>query len=163
MRRIRWAPLVLRLIGAFPANGSPRLMPLLFVFNLVTVTLVILSGILTSSMGADVVEDSEMSTGRRSEGVFVAANAFVQKAVSGIGIFASTVLLAFIGFPADAKPGEVDPLIVRRLGLAFAPAVIAVYSIAIAFLSAYRIDRDVHEANLRRLADRAIVPGAPVE
>ena len=149
-------PLVLRLLDAFPDNASPLLMPLLFVFNMTTVALVILSGILSSSMAADVVEDSEMSTGRRSEGVFVAANAFVQKAVSGVGIFASTLLLAFIGFPADAKPGEVDPAIVRRLALAFAPTVIAVYSVAIAFLSAYRINREVHEANLRKLADRAL-------
>ena len=157
-------PLVLRLLDAFPDNGSPLLMPLLFVFNMTTVALVIVSSILTSSMAADVVEDSEMSTGRRSEGVFVAANAFVQKAVSGVGIFASTLILALIGFPADAKPGEVDPVVVRRLALAFAPAVITVYSIAIVFLSSYRIDREVHEGNLRKLAERAaVVPTMPVE
>ena len=96
-------PILLRLLDLFPANASPALMPMLFVFNLVTITLVIMSGILGSSMIADIVEDSELSTGRRSEGVFVAANAFVQKAVSGIGIFSSTMLLAVIGFPSDAQ------------------------------------------------------------
>jgi Na+/melibiose symporter-like transporter len=148
------APIVLRLFDAFPANGSPKLMPLLLVANLVTTTLVIMSGILGSSMGADIVEDSELSTGRRSEGVFVAANAFVQKAVSGVGIFASTLLLGFIGFPRDAKPGAVDPVVVRHLGLVFAPATVVLYLIAIGFLARYRISRERHEANLEKLAEK---------
>jgi Na+/melibiose symporter-like transporter len=101
------------------------------------------------------VEDSEISTGRRSEGVFVAANAFVQKAVSGVGIFASSLLLGFIGFPSDAKPGAVDPMVVRALGWVFAPAVIVLYLIAIGFLATYRIDRERHVANLEKLAARA--------
>ena len=130
-------------------------MPLLLVANLVTTTLVIMSGILGSSMGADIVEDSELSTGRRSEGVFVAANAFVQKAVSGVGIFASTLLLGFIGFPRDAKPGAVDPAVVRHLGLVFAPATVVLYLIAIGFLATYRISRERHEANLEKLAEKA--------
>jgi glycoside/pentoside/hexuronide:cation symporter, GPH family len=149
------APILLRLLDLFPANGSPNLMPVLFVFNLVTVTLVIMAGILTSSMTADIVEDSELSTGRRSEGVFVAANAFVGKAVSGVGIFASTLLLAVIGFPSDAKPGAVDPLVVRRLGLAFAPALVVLYLIAIGFLASYAISRERHVANLEKLAEKA--------
>jgi len=156
------APLVLRLIGYFPPNGAPTLVPLLFVFNAVTVMLVIMSGILISSMGADVVEDSELSTGRRSEGVFVAANAFVQKAVSGMGIFSSALLLRLIGFPSHAQPGLVDPAIVRRLGIVFAPVVIALYVVATAFLAAYRITRETHEANLETLAAKSAgVEGAP--
>jgi GPH family glycoside/pentoside/hexuronide:cation symporter len=111
-----------------------------------------MSGILTSSMVADIVEDSEVSTGRRSEGVFVAASSFVQKAVSGIGIFVSSLLLGAIGFPRGAKPGEVDPEVVERLGLVYAPAIVVLYLIALAFLSTYRISRATHEDNLRRLA-----------
>jgi glycoside/pentoside/hexuronide:cation symporter, GPH family len=149
------APILLRLLDLFPANGSPKLMPILLVFNLVTITLVIMSGILTSSMSADIVEDSELSTGRRSEGIFVAANAFVQKAVSGIGIFASTLLLGFISFPSDAKPGAVDPLVVRNLGLVFAPSIIVLYLIAIGLLATYRISRERHAANLEKLAEKA--------
>ncbi len=146
------APIFLRLAGWFPANGTPVLLPILFLFNLITITLVIMSGILTSSMVADIVEDSEVITGRRSEGVFVAANSFVQKAVSGVGILASTVLLGVIGFPHDAKPGAVDPAVVRRLGLVYAPLLVGLYLIALAFLSTYRITREGHEENLRKLA-----------
>lgn len=144
--------IVLRLLGFFPANHSPFLMPLLLAGNTVVVTLIILSSILVASMIADVVEDSELSTGRRSEGLFFAANSLVQKSVSGVGIFGSTVLLNAIGFPHGAQPGAVDPSVVRNLGLVYVPTIILLYIGALAFLSAYRISRATHEANLEQLA-----------
>jgi Na+/melibiose symporter-like transporter len=147
-------PIGLRLLGAFPANGSPALLPLLLAFNVVTITLVIASGILTASMVADIVEESELATGRRSEGVFVAANSLVQKTVSGVGVFASSLLLAAIGFPRDAKPGAVDPAVVQTLGLVYVPVLVALYLIAIGFLATYDIDRARHETNVERLRAR---------
>lgn len=146
------AGIILRLVGFFPANHSPALLPVLLVTLAIVVTLVILSSILVASMVADVVEDSEVTTGRRSEGLFFAANSFIQKSVSGVGIFASTVLLSVIGFPQGAKPGEVDPVIVRNLGLVYIPVLILLYVGTLGFLSAYRISRATHEANLERLA-----------
>jgi Na+/melibiose symporter-like transporter len=150
------APIALRLLGLFPPNDSPWLLPLLVAANLGTVTLFITASILTASMLADVVEDSELTTGRRSEGLFFAANAFVQKAVSGIGIFASTLLLTAVGFPRGARPGAVDPAVIRGLGLAYVPLVVSLFLVSIAFLAAYRISRTSHEANLRRLAERGV-------
>ena len=111
--------------------------------------------ILLASMVADVVEDSEVQTGRRSEGIFFAANSFVQKSVSGIGIFTSTLLLRAIGFPRGARPGTVDPAIVQSLGLVFTPTVIVLLLIALGFLASYRISRERHEENLATLGRRA--------
>jgi Na+/melibiose symporter-like transporter len=147
-------PIVLRLVGALPPNGAPALFPILLVFTLLTVTLTIVSSILTASMVADVVEDSEVVTGRRAEGLFVAANSLVQKTTSGVGILASSLLLGAIGFPRGAQPGAVDAGVVRRLGLAYAPLLVTLYLAAIAFLATYRISRERHEANLRLLAAR---------
>jgi len=146
------APVVLRLVGWFPENGSAELLLLLIAFYVVTVALFIMSTILAASMIADVVEDSEVVTGRRSEGVFTAANAVAQKAVSGIGIFASSLVLGAVGFPQDAKPGAVDPAVVRQLGIVYVPVLVTIYLIALGFLSTYRISKASHEANLRRLA-----------
>ena len=109
-------------------------------------------------MIADVVEDSELSTGRRSEGTFFAANSFVQKCVSGIGIFASTLLLGMIGFP-QAKPGEVAPEVVRDLGLIYTPMIVGLLLVSIGFLALYPISRAKHEDNLRRLASAAAAGG----
>jgi GPH family glycoside/pentoside/hexuronide:cation symporter len=145
-------PVVLRLLGWFPANKTPALLPTLMAVNLVSITLIIITSILISSMVADVAEDSEVTTGRRSEGVFVAATAFVQKATSGVGIFASGLLLGAIGFPRGATPGQIDPGVVRTLGLVYVPVVVGLYLLMVGTLTAYRIDRATHEENLRRLA-----------
>ncbi len=40
-----------------------------------------------------------MKTGRRSEGVFFAANTFIQKMTSGLGLMMATVVLALASFP----------------------------------------------------------------
>ena len=144
-------PIILRLVGFFPANGSPLLLPMLGVHTTVLITLFIITSIVLASMLADVVEDSEIGTGRRSEGVFFAARAFVDKSVSGIGIFSSTVLLYLIGFPKGAQPGAIDPTVVRNLGLAYTPTIVVLYLIAVACMTTYRINRATHEANLQRL------------
>jgi len=148
-------PIVLRLLEVFPANHSPNLLPALIVFNVVEVTLIITSSILVSSMVADIVEDSEIRTGRRSEGLFFAARSLVAKAVSGIGVFMASILLGVVEFPAGATPGEVAPETVRSLGIAFAPTLVVLHLVSLAFMSAYRISRSSHQENLRRLRDAA--------
>lgn len=145
-------PILLRLLGLFPANGTDALIRTLMIFNTVDVTLIITASILVSAMVADVVEESELSTGRRSEGVFFAARTFVQKAVHGIGTFGATMLLAAVDFPKDAVPGSVSPDVIRNLGLVYIPTLMLVYLVAIGLLAGYRISRESHAQNLRRLA-----------
>ena len=147
-------PIVLRLAGLFPENHSPVLLPMLLAASTTFVTLFIVTSILISAMVADVAEESEVVTGRRSEGLLFAANSFVQKTVSGVGIFVSSLLLGAIGFPRGARPGEVDPVVVRALGLMYAPLLVLLYLVGIGFLSRYRISRASHEATLETLAGR---------
>jgi GPH family glycoside/pentoside/hexuronide:cation symporter len=148
-------PIVLRLLGMFPANGDPALWGFLFAQTTISTSCSIIAGILASSMIADVVEDSELRTGRRSEGLFFAASAFVAKAVSGIGIFASSMLLLAVKFPQGAKPGQVDPEIIRNLGLVYVPTLAVLYTLALIFMSGYRITRATHEESIRKLAAAA--------
>jgi len=148
-------PIVLRLLDVFPRNDSPALLPTLLAINVVEVTLIIVASILVSAMVADVVEHSELSTGRRSEGLFFAARTFVQEAVSGMGVLASSLILGIIGFPEGAKPGEVSPEVVRGLGMVYAPALVLLYGVSVVFLAGYRISRASHERNLAELAKRA--------
>ncbi|WP_421933328.1 MFS transporter [Phenylobacterium sp.] len=148
-------PIVLRLLGLFPENGSALLFPLLFAQNVISTGATITANILTSSMIADVVEDSELRTGRRSEGLFFAASAFVAKAVTGIGIFTSAMLLKAAAFPQGAKPGEVDPAIIARLGMIYVPVLVVLYGLCVIFMNGYRITREGHAESLRQLAAAA--------
>lgn len=148
-------PIALRLLGVFPENDAPILVPILFLQTTLSTACSIVSAILISSMIADVVEDSELRTGRRSEGLFFSAAAFVNKAVSGVGIFASSMILVAIAFPDGAQPGQVDPVIVRNLGLTYLPVLAGLYGAAILFVSLYKITREGHEESLRKLAAAA--------
>jgi glycoside/pentoside/hexuronide:cation symporter, GPH family len=145
-------PYLLKLGGLMPPSGSNALMGVIFCTYGTAVALGVTALILYSSMIADVVEDSQLSTGRRSEGLFFAASSFIQKAVSGIGVFLSSLLLALVGFPAHARPGAVDPAIVRHLVLIYVPVLAVLYLTTVVLLSFYRINRDSHQANLRKLA-----------
>jgi GPH family glycoside/pentoside/hexuronide:cation symporter len=146
-------PFILRMVGWFPENGSDALFPTLMAFFTVEVTLIVCSGILIASMIADVVEDSEVSTGRRSEGTFFAANSFAQKAVNGLGVIVAGQLLAYVQFPTQAGLGEVPTNTLYDLAAVYIPALWGFYLIAIVMMGFYRISRDKHVENLNTLAE----------
>ncbi|HEX2590488.1 MAG TPA: MFS transporter [Rhizomicrobium sp.] len=151
-----WLPMAFRLLGWFPENNSSSLVPLLITFTTIGTMLSIACQITISSMIADVVEDSALKTGRRSEGLFFSANAFILKAVSGMGILVAGLLLAFVQFPEHANPATLDPQIPKNLALAYFPVTFVLYAVALGCLSFYRIDRATHEDNVRRLAEEVV-------
>jgi GPH family glycoside/pentoside/hexuronide:cation symporter len=154
-------PVLLRLFGVFWPNGSPWLVSTLFVFAAISGAMTIGSGILMTAMLADVVEDSELKTKRRSEGLFFAGSSFMAKAVSGLGILLTGLLLGAVGFPDNAVPGHVDPTIIRNMALVYLPAIVTLYGIGITVISRFPIDRKDHEENLRKLvAEAAYMPAS---
>jgi glycoside/pentoside/hexuronide:cation symporter, GPH family len=114
-------PVALRLLDLMPENGGEALLPALIAFNIWSTALIIVTATLVSAMMADIVEESELATGRRSEGIFFAARSFISKSLTGLGIVAATIVLEIVEFPAQAEPGQVDPEIIWRLGAAYSP------------------------------------------
>ncbi|MFP6795400.1 MAG: MFS transporter [Pseudomonadales bacterium] len=155
-------PYILRVLGLFPENGTDTLFWTLVVFNTIEVTLIIMSSSLIAAMIADVVEDSEVKTGRRSEGIFFAANSFAQKAVNGLGVVVAGQILAIIQFPTKAKPGQVPEETLFDLAYIYVPTLLFFYLFALAVLSFYKINREDHSENLRKLAEvdnaRTLIP-----
>ncbi len=145
------APIAMRLLGLIPPNGTGALFAIVFVFNFIAWTLGLTGFIIVSSMMADVVEDAAVSTGQRSEGLLFAANGLISKCVTGVGTFLSGLMLAWASFPQHATPGQVDPAILRHLGMLFVPTVAIFSAISIAVLMFYDIDRSTHERNIERL------------
>jgi glycoside/pentoside/hexuronide:cation symporter, GPH family len=143
--------LILRLLGLFPENGSPLLVPLMLVMGIVTVALSIIPPILAASMMSDVVEDNQVKSGRRSEGVLFAANAFLLKCVSGLGLLAGSFVLNLVSFPQSATPGRVAPEVLSRLALVDIGALGVLNAIAISLVAGYTITREKHVANLEAL------------
>jgi len=153
---IFWGPLpiFLRLLGLFPPNGHPSLLPILVVHVVVLVTAVIMIGIVLSSMMADVVDEGELENGRRQEGMFASAIAFTSKAVSGLGGLLAGLALDAVAFPKQAAPGTVPDDKLFLLGLAVGPCMFVLYVMSLAFLRGYRITRARHEEVLAELAQR---------
>jgi glycoside/pentoside/hexuronide:cation symporter, GPH family len=144
--------ITLRLFDVLPPNGHP----LVFWFYLVATTfdvgLVICYQILASSMLADLVEQAELKTGRRSEGLFFAAATFIRKSVQGFGVMAASIVLTLAHFPKGASPTQVSEDALFRLGAIYVPTMIAVWVAMIAVISTYKLSRSEHEENLRKLA-----------
>ena len=145
------SPIVLRLCGWFVSNSSPALMPILLILTLLLGTMTVVSGALTTSMLADSVEENEIRTSQRTEGLYFAAAFFVQKCVSGLGIFLAGLLLAWINFPENARPGMVAPQVLRNLALTYVPLIVVLLGAAIFCVTFYKIGRAAHNANLKLL------------
>ena len=151
----------LRLAGLTPPAGTTSALTMAIVFPVTGTIFGITGFILGASMMADVVEDSEAKTGRRSEGLFFAGSFFVQKCTSGIGIFVASVMLAVAGFPAKAVPGQVPAEVLDRLALVFVCTYVAIGLTAAFIFSRFPFGRAEHEARLARLAGAASVDGLP--
>lgn len=150
--------MTLKLSGLLPPDGSFALLAIFFSSITIGLALAITSGILITSMIADVVEDSEVRTGRRSEGLFSASLSFVAKATSGLGILMAGILIDFVHFPKHATPATIDivaPHAVRNLVLVYMPVQITLWIVSILLVGGYRIDRSTHEQNVTRLAQSA--------
>jgi Na+/melibiose symporter-like transporter len=148
---------VLKLMDLLPPGGSAALLAIFFTTSLVGLTMTVAGFVLIFSMITDVNEDNELRTGKRSEGVFAAANSFLAKTVSGVGILIAGVLVDLVHFPANATPQNLDPQIIRNLMLINVPLQIVLWGTAISILGFYKIDRTAHQRNLEKLTDVAAV------
>ncbi|MBX9797258.1 MAG: MFS transporter [Sphingomonas sp.] len=145
------APFVLDLLGWFPPKGSPFQVPLLFTIYIADITCGVAATILGSAMLADVVEDSEIRTGRRSEGVFFAGGFFVQKVAGALGIGVAGQILELAAFPAKAEVGQVSAMTIDRLMIYYIIAALALRFATAFWYTRFPFGRAEHEARLARL------------
>lgn len=149
-------PYILRLMDLLPQNGDPTLFILILAINTVDLGLIIALQALLASMLADLVEQSEVKTGRRSEGVFYAAVTFTRKSTQGLGVLAAGFVLAYAHFPDGAAPSGVPVDALRRLAIAYVPLIMVLYTALLIAVGLYKIDRESHNQNLQKLAKRRV-------
>ena len=145
----------LRLLGFMFENGDPALLPILlmngagFSFSLGVAAVVILS------MIGDVIDDNELQTGERQEGLFYSARAFFAKASSSFGIFfAGVVLDLYVRMPFEAMPGQLDSDILFRLGIIAGPVMALSAVISLFIYNKYNLSRERHQEITRLLQQR---------
>lgn len=145
------APLVLRLLGVLPPNGDPALFALIGTAVAITYMSAIAASILAVSMVADVTERVQLSTGKRAEGLMFSMATMINKAVSGMGIFASGLLLTVVQFPERASPGAVPAETLNKLAIMQIGGTVTLSLLAIAFIAFYPISRADHMDTVARL------------
>lgn len=147
-------PYILLLAGFWPEIGSWLALYIYSVFVVVEVVCGIIGGVLLDSMMADVVEDSELVTQRRSEGLFYAARGFAAKAISAGGIIGAGAIISLVGLDDITSIEQVTYEIRYSLATLFLPLYCSMFLLGLYIVSRYRIDREGHSANLERLSER---------
>ncbi|MDX1733031.1 MAG: MFS transporter [Halioglobus sp.] len=145
----------LRLFDLLPGNGHPLIYPLQWVNTVIAVFAVASVQILGISLLADILDEHEVATGRRQEGVFFAASTFVLKATSGVGSLVAGLVIDAAGIQSGSQPGEISAQSLAALGW-FNIVIICLLAM-VAFLFARRIclSREDHREIRRTLDARA--------
>ncbi len=148
------APFGLRYVNLMPGNGNAALIPILMVFTAVATAFGVGASILGASMMSDVVEDAQTRTGERTEGLFFAGSFFMQKCVSGLGLYLSGAILTLVGFPLGAAPGKVGPDVLHNLVLTYCCAVTGCTLVGAYFAYLFPLgEKHDHELRLASLAE----------
>ena len=147
-------PVLFRLLGWMPENGDPLLFPILATVNTIDLGLIIAMQAIFFSMLADLVEHSEVKTGRRSEGVLFSALTFIRKTTQGIGAFVAGLILQAVAFPQFAAPADVPTESVLQLGTLLVPSQWFLWGVMLVALGYYRLDRAQHQSNLTAIQSR---------
>ena len=147
-------PVILRLLGLLPPNGSDELFNIIIFITIFDLSLIIATQMLMGSMVADIVEDSEIQTGRRSEGIFFAGISFIRKLSQGAGVLTATAVLSVAGFSAGGGGAGASEDSIRLLGWGYAISLLTAWTLMLICVSFYKISRQSHADNLATLAAR---------
>ncbi|QLC25363.1 MFS transporter [Parasphingopyxis algicola] len=148
-------PVDLRLLGLMPSNDSLILLPLLIGNFCVLTFSISLAAVAILSMLGDVIDQNEVATGERQEGLFYSARALVGKAAVSLGHLVAGVMLDIVVvLPFDAVPGELDADIVFRLGVVAGPIMGFVALVSVLFYARYDLTRKKHDAFIAELDAR---------
>lgn len=140
-------PILARQLGLFPEHAAAIYLPLLALSRFLWSVASNAGFIVVTSMIADIVEDAQVKTGNRSEGLLLATNTFVVKLTTGFANLLPGLILAYVHFPAKAT-AAVDPAIVRHFVWVYLPSIFSVTVASALIWLLYRIDQATHERNL---------------
>lgn len=153
----QFVPTTLRLVDLFPTNESILVVQLLVSFAFLQGLIASHGSVSFGSMIADIVDDQELHTGERHEGIFFAALSFASKATSGLGGLVAGFALAIIGWPVGdeiVSAADIPADTLFNLGVLYGPGV-ALFGFASVWLSSrYRLTREAHAEILGELERR---------
>lgn len=133
-----------RLLGLLPGNDHFAIFPLLLLNTGIGVFAIVSMQVLGASLAADILDEQELATGKRQEGVVFAAGAFVQKATTGAGALLAGIVIDTAGLQQGSVPGSVDASVLHSLGLFTMVMTAGLALIALVFNARLRLSRSEH-------------------
>jgi|AntAceMinimDraft_11_1070367.scaffolds.fasta_scaffold01388_7 Na+/melibiose symporter-like transporter len=144
-----------RLLGLLPENGHPLIYPLQWLNLSIAVLLIVALQALGISLWADILDEQQLSTGRRQEGVVFAAGSFVGKATTGAGSLLAGIVIDLSGMTPGLEPGEVSQAVLQSLGWFTLSTIAILAMVAFFFFTRLRLTRADHARVIAQLAVQA--------
>jgi len=150
-------PIILRLGDAFPENNEALLLPLVVGIKLIQGMCTAQGDVAGGAMLADLVDEQELETSMRQEGVINAVISFSAKATSGLGSIVAGFALELIDWPVGENiqtAADVPVATLEQLGIVYGPMIAAFAFISIWCFMQVSSTRERHAAILARLIAR---------
>ncbi len=134
-------PFLLRIMGLYPKNGTYMVLPLYVTSLIAAYTGLVMAFSLIPSMMADVVDEFELKTGNRQEGLFFSMMSFAYKMTTGVGTFIAGLLLAWINFPKQTDVADVAQSAIDGLGWVGGPITLSIFVLSVFFILPYPLSK----------------------
>jgi len=150
-----FSPQVLYFTGLLEQMTAGGKFAFVFTVNGISQVFFIAYIILLDSMLSDVIDERELLSGQREEGLFFAARSFATKASYGLGSFFAGVGLDVIRFPRSATPDNVPPEAVLSLAVLSGPVLFVLFAATVVISSRFPLTAARHSQIMRTIASRS--------
>ena len=156
-----FSPQVLYFTGVLESMSLTSKFAFIFTVNGISQVFFIAYIILLDSMLSDVIDEHELHSDKREEGLFFAARSFATKASYGLGSFFAGIGLDIIKFPQGASPDTVPADAVLSLAIMSGPVMFLLFAATVIVSSRYPLTVNRHGEIMREIeARRLAVDGA---
>jgi GPH family glycoside/pentoside/hexuronide:cation symporter len=157
---IGYFPIMMYWVGEFQTFTMNNKLIVAFFCSGISQAFFIAYLIIFDSMLSDTIDEHELATGRREEGLFFAARSFAFKASFGIGAFVAGIVLEVIKFPKGMSPNLIPPEALMNLAIFAGPISLALTLSTILISRKYKLNETRHneirdEIKLRQLKAEA--------
>ena len=149
-----FSPQVLYFTGVLESMSLTAKFAFIFTVNGISQVFFIAYIILLDSMLSDVIDEHELHSDKREEGLFFAARSFATKASYGLGSFFAGIGLDIIRFPQGASPDTVPAEAVLNLAIMSGPVMFVLFAATVMVSSRYPLTADRHSEIMQSIEAR---------
>ncbi len=153
---ITFLPINLYLSGHIQQMSVEARFMTVFLLNGLSQVFLMAYVIVFDSMLSDTIDEHELETGLREEGLYFATRSFAFKASYGLGAFIAGIGLDVIKFPKGLAPDQVPQDTLMSLAMFSGPFLMVAFLLTIFIAKKYTIDEARHEEIVKELHDKGL-------